>query len=208
MHVFEIFEFELWFDLNLNSLEKIKRKGIRNSEEKGKTNSPKSAKSSPAKPPPRTPFSPWQPGPTGRRIFLRPRSLAHPLPLFLWPVGPSCRRQSPIRAPSLACPRTPPVNPLRLPNLPPAWPAVDVPTSRFSRPPSHVPNPLLKSRPHSLTPLLQSCPSAEPQHPPHACARTRGAPLLFDMVLGLFRSRLRVPVVSVAPVSSASMPAT
>jgi hypothetical protein len=36
MHMFEIFKFEIvvWFDLN--SIEKIKRKGIRNSKEKGK----------------------------------------------------------------------------------------------------------------------------------------------------------------------------
>jgi hypothetical protein len=35
--MFEIFEFELWFDFN--SIENIKRKGTRNSKEKGKPNS-------------------------------------------------------------------------------------------------------------------------------------------------------------------------
>jgi hypothetical protein len=37
MHMFELFEFV--FEFELSSLEKIKRKGIRNSREKGKPNS-------------------------------------------------------------------------------------------------------------------------------------------------------------------------
>jgi hypothetical protein len=36
MHMFELFEFEFVVEFELSSLEKIKRKAIRNSEKKGK----------------------------------------------------------------------------------------------------------------------------------------------------------------------------
>jgi hypothetical protein len=36
MHMFELFEFEFVFEIELSSLEKIKRKAIRNSEKKRK----------------------------------------------------------------------------------------------------------------------------------------------------------------------------
>jgi hypothetical protein len=39
MRIFEILEFEFVFEFELSSLEKIKRKAIRNSEKKGKPNS-------------------------------------------------------------------------------------------------------------------------------------------------------------------------
>jgi hypothetical protein len=39
MHMLELFEFEFLFEFELSSLEKIKRKEIRNSEKKGKPNS-------------------------------------------------------------------------------------------------------------------------------------------------------------------------
>jgi hypothetical protein len=44
------FEFETWFEFDLKTLEKIKRKAIRNSEKKGKPFQPKPVQSSPAKP--------------------------------------------------------------------------------------------------------------------------------------------------------------
>ena len=47
MHMVEIFEFEFVFEFELSSLEKIKRKGIRNSREKEKPNSAQSAQLGP-----------------------------------------------------------------------------------------------------------------------------------------------------------------
>jgi hypothetical protein len=47
MHMFELFEFEFVFEFELSSLEKIKRKEIRNSKKKGK---PISAQLSPVQP--------------------------------------------------------------------------------------------------------------------------------------------------------------
>jgi hypothetical protein len=47
MNMFELFEFEFVFEFELSSLEKIKRKAIRNSEKKGK---PISAQFSPVQP--------------------------------------------------------------------------------------------------------------------------------------------------------------
>jgi hypothetical protein len=87
MHIFELFEFEIvvWFDLN--SIEKIKRKGIRNSKEKekGKTISAQ----------PRMLPLPL----TGRpRLSAPSRARASLLPLSLCPVGLICRRHFPSRA--------------------------------------------------------------------------------------------------------------
>jgi hypothetical protein len=48
------FEFEIWFEFDLKSIEKIKRKGIKNSREKEKPISAHSAQLSPARPRPRT----------------------------------------------------------------------------------------------------------------------------------------------------------
>jgi hypothetical protein len=75
----------------LKTLEKIKRKTIRNSEKKGKPFQPKPAQSSPAGPRARTPVPPdrWTP-PVSGGLFPT-HSLSH----SLCPVGPVCRRQSP-----------------------------------------------------------------------------------------------------------------
>jgi hypothetical protein len=96
MHMFELFEFEFVFEFELSSLEKIKRKSIRNLEKKGK---PILAQLSPVQP--------------SQRQFPRPRAL-FPLPLpsgaglsapvafaraptfSLCPMGPTRQRAEPF----------------------------------------------------------------------------------------------------------------
>jgi hypothetical protein len=103
MHMFELFEFVVKFELS--SLEKIKRKAIINSEKKGKLIL---AQSSPSKlPRARSPPSNKWPPPIGAS----PRPHA-PLSPSRCPVGPTCQHQSPLcTTPSLAVPWAPLVNP-------------------------------------------------------------------------------------------------
>jgi hypothetical protein len=77
MHMFELFEFKLVFEFELNSLNKIKRKAIRNSEKKRKLNS---AQASPAQPSRARARIARVVGPTCQWQFLRPRALSSPLP--------------------------------------------------------------------------------------------------------------------------------
>jgi hypothetical protein len=85
MHMFELFEFEL------SSLEKIKRKGIRNSREKGKPNSAQSTQLSPS--PPRAPAPPWEVDPAYQR---RPTRALSSLSPTRYSVGPTCQRRAPL----------------------------------------------------------------------------------------------------------------
>jgi hypothetical protein len=90
MHMFETFKFEfvIWFDLN--SIEKIKRKGIRNSKEKGKANS---AQPNPVRP------SPARPLPFSNRRTLHVHA-SQPRPIGIDPLA---------RAPAFSlCPLSPP----------------------------------------------------------------------------------------------------
>jgi hypothetical protein len=123
-------------------------------------------------------------------------------------MGPPCQHRLPVREFTLAVPRTPPVSHLPFPNLTSAHSAVDAPTSRVSQPlPSRVQPPFELAPTRSLT-SSSSAPLQTPSHPPSHCARARGAPPLCAVTSGPFRDRRRAPVSSVAPVSSASSPAT
>jgi hypothetical protein len=131
-------------------------KGIRNSKEKGKTNS---AQPNPIRPSPTRVLAPslWQAGPNCQRQLASalpapslPLSggadLSAPTPSLARPLSPSIWWAHPVIvdrpfAHPLASPQTPPISPLRLPNLPLTCPTVDVPTSRFSWPPPHAPDP-------------------------------------------------------------------
>jgi hypothetical protein len=88
------------------------------------------------------------------------------------------QRDPPVCAPSLAGLRTPPASPLRLPNLPPALPAVDVPTSHFFWPPSHVPGPLYEAATpltHSPSPVAPLCRAPAPASRPRTHLRSSTA---------------------------------
>jgi hypothetical protein len=108
MHMFELFEFEFVFEFELSSLEKIKRKAIRNLEKKGKPISSQ--------------HSPVQPSGAPR---VRPRRLTselhlsalvsspvRSLPPSICPVGPACRRRlpSPVHPRSLSISQAEPVS--------------------------------------------------------------------------------------------------
>jgi hypothetical protein len=100
------FEFESWFEFKLKTLEKINRKGNRNSLKIEKANLAQLA----------------QVGPACARARSGPRSQADPSCQFVSParplfpstsrclVGPICRRRSFPRAHSLSVPPTPPVS--------------------------------------------------------------------------------------------------
>jgi hypothetical protein len=115
--------------------------------------------------------------PSDRRTTLA-SARASPLPLSLCPVGPTCRHRPPssrarflplsggpspsaltARSLALVGPRTPPVSHLRLPNLLPARPTMDAPTSRFSCPPPHALTPFEVAPPltHSPSPVTPPC---------------------------------------------------
>jgi hypothetical protein len=70
-----------------------------------------------------------------------------------------------------------------------------------------VPTPAFSSYPHpTRSPSPLTCALAAPQHSHRA--RTQGAPPSSAVVSSLFHDHCRVPAVSIAPVSSASTPAT
>jgi hypothetical protein len=106
MHMFELVWICIWFEFDLKSIEKIKRKGIRNSREKEKPNSAQPAQHDPS--PPRAPAPPWQADPACQRHPAR--ALSPSLPLAArWGrlVGASFLR---ARAHSLSIPRASLVN--------------------------------------------------------------------------------------------------
>jgi hypothetical protein len=132
MHMFEIFEFEFVLEFELRSLEKIKRKAIRNSEEKGK---PNLAQFSPTQPSgaARTPSPPDRRAPpvggSSRARVLSPPPTAIWAPRVgaiprtstrlraLRSAGPTCRRRASTRCNNRA-PMSPSCGP-RLSSPPP-----------------------------------------------------------------------------------------
>jgi hypothetical protein len=88
-----MFEFEFVVLFDLNSIEKIKRKGNRNSKEKGKAISAQLKPVGPARPISARACSPPLTG--GPQPLVPVRARASPLPLSLCPVGPTCRRRFP-----------------------------------------------------------------------------------------------------------------
>jgi hypothetical protein len=158
-------------------------------------------------------------GPTYQR---RPRTRSLPLPLPLpggtglsapilsrtrsFPLSVRWARSISVDRPfALAGSRTPPVSHLPFTNLPPALSAVDMPTTRISRPLPHAPDPFSRARTHSLTTLAQLC----PQQTPSLLSLAPHTHLWSSVVVRRpFRARLRASVTFVASVSFASSPAT
>jgi hypothetical protein len=156
-----------WFEFDLKSIEKIKRKAFRNSRKKEKLISAQQAQSSPVQP--RAPASPdrWVPP-----VSHDPRLRSLP-PAARWlqlvgagfftrapapsrcSVGPPYQRWLPVRESAHAGLWTPPVSLLSFTNLPPVHSAMDAPTSRVSRPLPARTRPLFGARTHSLTLLAQ-----------------------------------------------------
>jgi hypothetical protein len=203
------FEFETWFEFELKSLEKIKRKAIRNSLEKEKkTFSAQSAQLGPARPrarPRRLTGGPHLPVTTcvGARALSPSRC----------PVGQACQRRSPhARAHSLSlsggpfpsalaarscsfplsAPRTPPVR-FPVPNLsstPPPWTR---PRPRVFQLPPHALGPFRARTPLAHFPLLICAPSRAPSPSLSPCARNQVAPPPLTDVCHPFYGHRRTP---------------
>jgi hypothetical protein len=191
------FEFETWFEFELKTLEKINRKGNRNSKKKEKTIS---AQASPISLAPRAPSVPdrWAP-PIGANPSALTPSLSR------CSVGPSCRRRSfPPRSISLSrCPHLSAVPNLSLTISPPR----SRPRPRVLRPRpcarapfeprallTHLPS-LICALCQTLSPSLSLCPGVQGAPPPLAVDRC------------LFCGYRRVRAPSSATVSSASLSA-
>jgi hypothetical protein len=91
MHMLELFEFEFVFEFELSSLEKIKRKAIRNSEKKGKPISAQLSSAQPSPAGPRAPARALHVGSTYQHQFPLSRALSPSLCL----VRPVCRHRLP-----------------------------------------------------------------------------------------------------------------
>ena len=160
------FDFETWFEFELKTLEKINRKGIRNSLKLEKPNLAHLAQVGPACESARAPARDDRRSP--------PVSLSRPRVLSLFPsrclVGQACRRRSSrTRARFSLCPADPTCQ--LVPNLSPTFPrrgrAHDRVISGHLHTSSPLFNPALRSPtfPHSLAP------SAEPSRPLSRSAR-------------------------------------
>jgi hypothetical protein len=136
MHMFEIFKFEFMVWLDLNSKDKIKRKGNRNSEEK--------TQNRPATPPSR-PFSP-----SGQ-----PRPRAHP------PFSPSARWGRPIGAAPFA--HVPPLS-LRCGPAPSALYRFSLERIRASTPWAHPVSPVFPAT--AADPCMHACREVQPRRLP------------------------------------------
>jgi hypothetical protein len=142
----------------------------------------------------------------GRPVSADP--LTHSLVLSHFPVDPFCQRCPPIRDSFLAGQWTPPVSPLRFPNLSPSHHAADGPTSRVSRPPPHAPDLILSPHPaHPLPPAhLRTQPnSLALSLALHACP---GRPPSFTVFARSFRRNHWALAVPFASVSLALVPAS
>jgi hypothetical protein len=142
------FEFEIWFEFDLKSIEKIKRKEIRNSEKVEKWNSSHSAQLSLARPRARSRRLTGGPH-LSATARVRARALSLPLSLLLY-GGTGLSARPLVRTLSLSPSCCTP-----FPNLPPALSVVDAPMTRVSRPLPHAPEPFSGARTHSLALLAQ-----------------------------------------------------
>jgi hypothetical protein len=155
----------------LKTLEKINRKVIRKSLEKGK---PILAQVDPLSPAPTRAPAPSCPlCLTGRPRVSAPTSAPSLPPLSRCPVGQSCRFHSPPRPHSL-CPAVPTCQLVLnlLPTISPSW---TCPRPRVLQPrPRHAP--LLSPAPCSPTSPLSFVPSGKPSCSAHACRELRHRP--------------------------------
>jgi hypothetical protein len=146
------FEFETWFEFELKTLEKINRKGIRNSLKLEKPNLAHLA----------------QVGQPARAPAPRPRSLSRPSVLSLspsrCPVGQACRcRSSRTRARFSLCPADPTCQ--LVPNLPPTFPRRGRGHDHAISGHLHTSSPLLSPAPRSPTSPRSLALSVEPSRP-------------------------------------------
>jgi hypothetical protein len=205
------------FEFDLKSIEKIKRKAIRNYRKRENGFQPKqpiSAQSSRARASPR-----WQPGPACQRRA-RAHASVHPLSLcpgagLSTPVSLSaCLFSIAARWVRPVSADRPFVSPLSLAHGPHLSTSSLSLTSRPRTPPWTRPSrvfpghslrtwPLSGARTHLLTPLAQLRPQ---QTPLHLSLAPRVHLWSFAVVRRPFHGRRRAPVTSVATVSSASSP--
>jgi hypothetical protein len=152
------FEFETWFEFELKTLEKINRKGIRNSMKLEKPNLTHLAQVGPA--------CARAPARADRRSL--PVSLSRPRVLSLspsrCPVGQACRhRSSCTRAHFSLCPADPTCQ--LVPNLPPTFPRRGRAHDRTIFGHLRTSSPLLSPAPRSHTSPRSLAPSAKPSRP-------------------------------------------
>jgi hypothetical protein len=167
------FEFETWFEFELKTLEKIKRKAIRNSLEKEKNIFSPVSPARPRARPRRLTGGPHLPVtacvgaralspsrcPVGQACRRSPRARAHSLSLSGGPFPSALATRS--RSFLLSAPRTPPVR-FPVPNISPTPPPWTRPRPRVFRLPPHTLAPFRARTPLAHFPLLICAPSRAP----------------------------------------------